>query len=83
MEEVLHKPLIHGLGYVDKDAMYSALLSMRNGQMPRHFLRLFKAFFLELWLRDLAERQILSIHLPRFRDSFPNVSETQSATLEA
>jgi len=54
-------PLCSRLGYVDRDGIHAALLSMRNGQVPPYFLRLLKVLSLELWLRDAVARGVLSI----------------------
>jgi asparagine synthase (glutamine-hydrolysing) len=61
IEGVLASPISGQLGYVDKNAIHTALFAMKNGQVPTHFLRLLKALSLELWLRDVGARRLLPI----------------------
>lgn len=59
IEQLLEDPLISRLGYVDATRMYSALSAMKHGRIPAHFLRLFKALSLEIWVRDLCARNLI------------------------
>jgi asparagine synthase (glutamine-hydrolysing) len=52
-------PLTSRAGYVEKDRFHSALLSLRNGQIPSFPLRLLKALSLELWMRNADANDIL------------------------
>lgn len=61
VESAFHSPLSSRLGYVDRDRIYASLLAMKNGMISPYFLRLLKAFSLELWLRDAEARGIISI----------------------
>ena len=61
LEGICRAPLLAGLGYVDQREFYSSLLDAKNGKLSLHFLRLFRALSLELWLRDVISRGVLSI----------------------
>lgn len=54
-------PLIAHLGYVDQKTFYQSLIDAKNGKLSPHFLRLFRALSLELWLRDVLSRGVISI----------------------
>lgn len=58
----LSKPLIADLGYVNQEKFCNALDRMRNGVVPRYFLRLLKALSLELWLREVTSHGVLAIN---------------------
>jgi asparagine synthetase B (glutamine-hydrolysing) len=64
VKELLAYPLIANLGYVDNVQLLTALRAMRSGQIPPHFLRLFKALFLEIWLQGIRERGLIVFQSP-------------------
>lgn len=72
IEQLLQDPLISRLGYVEATRMYSTLSAMKHGRIPAHFLRLFKALSLEIWIRDLCARNLIS--------SPPDYSSTKRKT---
>jgi asparagine synthase (glutamine-hydrolysing) len=59
LEPVLCSPLVSRLGYVEQAAFRRALLDLKNGQLTPYFLRLIKAVYCELWLRDVVERGVV------------------------
>jgi asparagine synthase (glutamine-hydrolysing) len=61
IEQLLEDPLISRLGYVNATRMYSTLSAMKHGIISPHFLRLFKALSLEIWIRDLCERSLIAL----------------------
>lgn len=61
IESLVSEPLIARARYVNQKEFYAALLRMRNGQLPKYFLRLLKALSLELWLRELNSRGVIAI----------------------
>jgi asparagine synthase (glutamine-hydrolysing) len=68
VEEVLRRPMISALGYVDGHGLRSDLIQVRNGRIPEYLVRLLKALSLELWLRDIANRNLVAFS---HRVSFP------------
>ncbi|HEY6352771.1 MAG TPA: asparagine synthase-related protein [Candidatus Angelobacter sp.] len=66
IQENLASPLIDNLGYVNQGQMQKSLLEVRHGKVSKYFPRLFNAFSLELWLRDLETRHVLSIQPSAF-----------------
>lgn len=64
IEALLDSPLVASLGYVERDAMKTALAAMKCGRLPSSFLRLLKALSLELWLRNASTRGVLSLVVP-------------------
>jgi len=65
IEEWLEHPLVTRLGYVERNAMHQALITMKAGQIPSSFLRLLKALALELWLQDVQRRGLVALDLPQ------------------
>lgn len=65
IEEWLEHPLVTRLGYVKRNAMHQALVTMKAGQIPSTFLRLLKALALELWLQDVRRRGLVALDLPQ------------------
>jgi asparagine synthase (glutamine-hydrolysing) len=61
VSSVFHSPLSSRLGYVDRHRIHEALTGMKNGQIPNSFLKLLKALSLELWLRDIEARGVISL----------------------
>jgi asparagine synthase (glutamine-hydrolysing) len=47
-------------GYIEQNLLREALLALKNGQVPPDFTRLLKALSLELWLRDMCARGLLT-----------------------
>jgi asparagine synthase (glutamine-hydrolysing) len=66
VESAFVSPLTSHLGFVDKDSILEALLSLKNGKVPIYVVRLLKALSLEFWLRDVQARNVISI-LPSFK----------------
>ena len=64
IDSAFRSSLSTSLGYVYRDEAHAALLAMKNGQVPTYFLRLLKALSLELWLRDVVARHVVSIPGP-------------------
>ena len=64
IDSAFRSSLSASLGYVYRDEAHVALLAMKNGQVPTYFLRLLKALSLELWLRDVVARHVVSIPGP-------------------
>jgi hypothetical protein len=60
--------MISALGYVDGHGLRSDLIQVRNGRIPEYLVRLLKALSLELWLRDIANRNLVAFS---HRVSFP------------
>lgn len=54
------KPLTAELGFIDGQSLLNTIQAARNGQI-RSLGRIFKAISLELWIRDLASRDILDL----------------------
>jgi asparagine synthase (glutamine-hydrolysing) len=63
VESLLRAPFISRLGYVNRERFFSALLLAKNGQMPCNFVILLRALSLEVWLRDVVTRGVLTIEL--------------------
>lgn len=61
LEPVLCSLLVSRLGYVEQAAFHRALLDLKNGQLTPYFLRLIKALYCELWLRDVVERGVVAL----------------------
>jgi asparagine synthase (glutamine-hydrolysing) len=61
VEDVLSCPLGSLLGYVEAEGLRSDLVKLKNGIVPPYLVRLLKALSLELWLRDVCSRGIISI----------------------
>jgi asparagine synthase (glutamine-hydrolysing) len=61
VEKALSAPLISRMGYVEKDRLLEALLAMKNGKFSLHALGVLNALSLELWLRDVEARDLISI----------------------
>ncbi len=60
IEKMLLSPLSCRLGYVDRDRFREALLAMKHGQVTTTFIRLLRGLCLEVWLRDVEARGIVS-----------------------
>jgi asparagine synthase (glutamine-hydrolysing) len=60
VSETFRSPLVSDFGICDAARLRQALFEMRNGQVSPYFTRLLKALALELWLRDVTRRRILS-----------------------
>jgi len=61
VEDVLSSPFISKLGYVRSDQLRNTLMSLRNGDHPAFVLRALRALSLELWLRDVFARKVISL----------------------
>jgi asparagine synthase (glutamine-hydrolysing) len=61
VEQILQRPLIKRLGYIDEMQLRAALEQMRDGQISKYFLRVLKALSLELWLQELTSGGIIAI----------------------
>ena len=64
IEHWLEHPLVTRLGYVGRNSMHHALVTMKAGQISPTFLRLLKALALELWLQDVRRRGLFALDLP-------------------
>jgi len=61
VESIFRSPLTSRLGYVNRDKVLAALLATRDGQISPTFLQLLKALSLELWLRDVERRGVVTL----------------------
>jgi len=61
LERVFVSSLSSRIGYVNDGRLLEALVRMKNGQVPTHFLRLLKAISFEFWLRDTVSRNVVAI----------------------
>jgi len=61
LERLLTAPLGAGRGYVDRNRLLDSLHAAKNGNAPQ-LVRLLKAVFLELWLRSLAEHNVIRLN---------------------
>lgn len=57
---VCQSPLSAELGYIEAQEFRDALLAMKNGKLPIYVTRLLNALCLEVWLRDVHARGLLS-----------------------
>jgi asparagine synthase (glutamine-hydrolysing) len=69
IEAMLQSPLSARLGYLDQTHFHTALLTLKNGKIPRHLQPLLKALSLEFWIRDLADRGVIAVSSLIGRDS--------------
>jgi hypothetical protein len=60
LEAVLSSPHSARLGYIDQEAFQEAVRSARIGN-PVQVVELLHGLALELWLRDLSQRELLSV----------------------
>jgi asparagine synthase (glutamine-hydrolysing) len=69
VQKAFSDPLSSRAGYVDKDRLLAALTAMKNGKFSLQALGVLNALSLELWLRDVEARGLISIrfseHLSR------------------
>jgi asparagine synthase (glutamine-hydrolysing) len=61
LKSVLTCPLSAHLGYIKASELETALLAVKHGQMPGTAMLLLRGLFLELWLRETARRNVISI----------------------
>lgn len=61
MERMFPSLLVSRLGYVDQQRFREALIALKSGILPVLMLPLLNAIYLELWLRDMVTRDIISI----------------------
>ncbi len=61
---MLDSPLVSQFGYVEQRRFREALFDLRCGKLSPHVPTLLKALSLELWLRDVVERGVVSTSLP-------------------
>ena len=61
VEEISEAPLVSQLGYIQAEQLRRSLASLRKGEHPTFVLRLLKVLALELWLRDVSARGLLSL----------------------
>jgi asparagine synthase (glutamine-hydrolysing) len=61
LEKTLELPLVSQLGYVEADQLRRSLASLKNGEHPPFVLRLLRVLALELWLRDISARGLISV----------------------
>jgi asparagine synthase (glutamine-hydrolysing) len=73
IDHLLRDPFVACAGYVDPKNFRAALVEMRNGQVPRYFLRLLKALSLELWLREVTSRGVIAIEPDRLAKVRPEI----------
>jgi asparagine synthase (glutamine-hydrolysing) len=66
VERNLHSSLTSRFGFCDEVQLRRALSRMRDGQVTPYFTRLLKALSLELWLRNVVRRGIVSVPLNTF-----------------
>jgi asparagine synthase (glutamine-hydrolysing) len=59
--DVLRSPVLSRLGYVKQAEFSEALQDVKNGKLSPSFLRLIRALFSELWLRDAIVRHVVTI----------------------
>src|SRR6266404_4047181 len=59
VESVFSSPISTHLGYIEKERIHQALISLRHGLAPKGILRLLNALSLELWLRNVAARGVI------------------------
>jgi asparagine synthase (glutamine-hydrolysing) len=60
VEEAFDHPVTSVLHYFDVHKLKQDLMAVRNGHCPFHLVRLLKALSLELWLRDVISRGIVT-----------------------
>ncbi len=73
IEQLLKSPLISEAGYIKRDEFRQALVDMRAGNLSPHYVRLLRALSLEVWLRDVVERGVIS------RPGSPEISPEEYA----
>lgn len=61
LEVIFRLPLSSRLGYIEKNEFRKALLALKNGKISGHTVNLLNALSLELWLRDIQARGLISI----------------------
>jgi asparagine synthase (glutamine-hydrolysing) len=64
VERMLSSPVISRLGYIRKELFATALVALKSGQTPRRVAQLFKAIYLEIWLRNAATWGAISVPTP-------------------
>jgi asparagine synthase (glutamine-hydrolysing) len=69
IDELYASPYSARLGYVEREQTRAALLGFKNGDVPFYVVRLLRALFLEVWLRDLTARGV--VRAPSRLDFFP------------
>ncbi len=77
VDRTLSSALSSYLGYVNIDREREALLAMKNGQLPTTFPDLLKALSLELWLRDVNTRGVVSVYSSRTAEGGREFDETR------
>lgn len=60
VEQVLRSPLISRMGYVNEGNFRASIAAVKNGQFPHNLLRLLRALSLEVWLKDVVSRGVIS-----------------------
>lgn len=68
LKSALESPLSSELGFIDGPRFCSALRAAKSGQLEDDIVMLLKGLSLELWLRDVASRHVIS---SSFRKSRP------------
>lgn len=76
LEQLFDSPMSEALGYIDAKCFRDALLTLKHGGKG-HIIRLLRAVSLELWLRDLGERQVM-----RFANHFQRQPAEKTGTLQ-
>lgn len=61
LETIVRSPMASALGYIDKASFRAGLSDLRNGRMAPWVGQLWRVVFLELWLRDVVDRGIISV----------------------
>lgn len=64
VRSIFGSPLSSRLGYIDAPRIREALLAMKNGRSPDYMGRLLRAIALEVWLRDVEARGVISLARP-------------------
>jgi len=60
VERALESPLTSELGFINKSRFRSALLAAKGGHLGDDIVMLLKGLSLELWLRDVVSRNVIS-----------------------
>jgi asparagine synthase (glutamine-hydrolysing) len=77
IEKSLSSSLSSRLGYIKDDHLRAVLVLMKNGCLPPYFLRPLRALSLELWLREMEARGVISIQASTTISVGPNVLESR------
>lgn len=83
VERAFSSPLSSRLGYIQRTEIRTALLALKNGQVCAHALGLLNALSLELWLRNIEARGVISLQPPlkSIVDANPDDQQASAAAL--